>query len=144
MGSRFLFYTLSFFLFFMPVSCGVKRFPRPSKFKQLPVATNLKAVVSDNVVRVSWTIPPFESLHESISGCRIYEASAKEKNCLKCPVRFRLIRDIPVSYGFPGKRDMEYEIPVKKGLSYQYKIRIYTDKGNVGEYSNPVKVDLLK
>ncbi len=141
--NRFWVYTISFFVLFAVISgCGVKEFPRPPKLKQLPVASDLKAIVVENSVKLSWTIPPFESAHESIAGCRIYQALIKEKNCLKCPVNFRLIRDIPVPSGFPSKRAMEYDIPVKKGFSYKYKIRIYTDKGSVGQYSEPVNISL--
>lgn len=121
--------------------CGKKNMPKPPKGNRPPQVSDLGYTITENSIKLSWTIPNTSNKAKSpASGFLIYRSkqSASEKNCTNCPMTFLKIGDVPVRSGVAGKPEpsLIFVQTIEPGYRYAYKVKAYDDDGVVGQDSN--------
>ncbi len=121
--------------------CGKKGPPEPPTGFKPPKVRYFRYGVSNNTVKLSWTIPePDEKAQLSITGFLIYryQQSAAQRECPNCPIIFKLIGDVPVRS--PGSGQSELPITftqtIEPGYRYTYKVNGYSEGGIRSRNSN--------
>ena len=121
--------------------CGRKSLPKPPRESSPPQVTDLGYSISENSVKLSWSIPETSDKYESpATGFLIYRSkqSASEANCTNCPITFTKIEDVPVRSGVSGRPESSvvFAETIEPGYRYIYKIKAYDDNGAAGKDSN--------
>ena len=124
--------------------CGQKGPPVPPTGDRPPQVMDLGYSISNNTVKLSWTIPRTNDKAKSpITGFLIYRAKQNtiEADCPNCPIRFREIGDVPVRGAGPGQAEtsrMVFTQTIDPGFRYIYMVRSYDDDGVAGRDSKRV------
>jgi len=119
-----------------PGACGKKGPPRPPKAPGLPVVKDLRAVVDDGKVCLTWTVPAGS---EGVAGF-IVERSKPEKVCPGCPREFEEIRRLPAAPGAVSFEDAEEALPGKG--RFFYRVTPYNTEDRRGAESNEAAVTI--
>lgn len=120
--------------------CGRKLPPSPPD--QLPTAAvaDLTHEVRDGRITLAWSMPgPVEKKLGRVAGFKIFRArqDAAEAECSTCPVRYRLIGDLPSRSKAAGSR-LEFSEPLEAGFKHFYKVAAYSEKNVRAKDSNVV------
>jgi len=121
--------------------CGRKAPPRPPRESSPPQVIDLGYSISEDSVKLSWTIPKTSDKDESsATGFLIYRSkqSVSEADCENCPITFIKIEDVPVRGGVSGRPESSvvFAQTIEPGYRYIYKIKAYDDDGVAGKDSN--------
>ena len=122
--------------------CGKKGPPEPPTGSRPPRVVDLRYGVSNNTVKLSWTVPEQdEKAQLPITGFLIYRSqqSAAERECPNCPIIFKLIRDVPVRSPGSGQSaapPITFTQTIEPGYRYTYKVNGYSEGGTRSRNSN--------
>jgi hypothetical protein len=125
--------------------CGKKGPPEPPTGSRPPRVRDLGYSISNNSIKLSWTIPqPDEEAQLPIAGFLIFRSqqSVVERECPNCPIRFKHIGDVPVRRpgpGQPGKPLITFIETIEPGYRYIYKVNGYSADGIGSKNSNFVE-----
>ena len=125
--------------------CGQKGPPVPPTGDRPPQVQDLGYSISNNTVKLSWTIPRTSDKAKSpVTGFLIFRAKQNtiEADCVNCPIRFIEIGDIPVRDAGPGQAEtsrMVFTQTIDPGFRYIYMVRSYDDDDVAGRDSNRVE-----
>jgi hypothetical protein len=127
---------------FMLSGCGKKAPPEPPSGNKPPKVIDLAYSISNNTIKLSWTIPkPDDKAKSPVTGFLIYgsKQSSLETDCPNCPIRFKEIGDVPVRGAGPGQSEpppVVFTDTIEPGYRYIYKVRAYDDDGVTGRDSD--------
>ena len=124
--------------------CGKKANPEPPSGSRPPKVIDLAYTISENTVRLSWSIPETSDAAKSQAiGFLIFRSKqpSAESDCLNCPIHFLKIGDALVRDGSPGSAEpsVVFTQTLEPGYRYMYKVKAYDDDGTVGNDSNLVE-----
>ncbi len=125
----------------MLTGCGKKAPPKPPSGNRPPKITDLGYSISENTIKLSWTIPKTDDKAKSpATGFLIYRSkqSAVEADCPNCPIHFLNIGDVLVRGGDAGRPEptVVFAQTIEPGYRYIYKVKAYDDDGVTGRDSN--------
>jgi hypothetical protein len=125
----------------MPSGCGRKAPPKPPRQSSPAQVRDLGYNISEDSVRLSWTIPEASDKYKSpATGFLIYrfKQPVSEADCANCPITFTKIEEVPVRGGVFGRPESSvvFAEPIEPGYRYIYKIKAYDDDGVAGKDSN--------
>jgi hypothetical protein len=121
--------------------CGNKNLPKPPRESRPPQVKDLGYSISEDSIKLSWTIPRTSDKGDSpATGFLIYRSmqSVSEADCVNCPITFLKIGDVPVR-GSASERlepSVVFTQRIEPGYRYIYKIKAYDDDGVTGKDSN--------
>ena len=121
--------------------CGKKAPPKPPRENSPPQVIDLGYSISEDSVKLSWTIPKTNDKDKaSATGFLIYRSkqSVSEADCANCPITFIKIEDVPVRGGVTVRPESSvvFTQSIEPGYRYIYKIKAYGDDGVAGKDSN--------
>ena len=124
--------------------CGKKGPPQPPTGSRPPRVGDLGYGVSNNTVKLSWTVPePDEKAQLPITGFLIFwfQQSLAERECPNCPIIFKLIGDVPVRSLGSGQSAplIMFTQTIEPGYRYTYKVNGYSEGGIRSRNSNFVE-----
>jgi len=127
------------------MGCGKKAPPVAPYFFQLSAVTGLDyAIIDEKTFKLSWDIPMLNgNIISKLDGFKIYRSKLSLTDCQNCPLRFELVKDIPIEMIKPPdakrtKNQMHYFEDLVMGFNYTYKIRAY-GKGAKGKDSDHIR-----
>jgi hypothetical protein len=112
--------------------CGKKGPPVPPTGARTPHVKDLSYEISQNTVKLSWTIPqPDETAKLPIVGFLIYRSQQPEPeaDCPNCPILYKNIGDVPAKgpgSGQTGKIPITFTQTIESGYRYIYKVHGYS------------------
>ena len=121
--------------------CGKKASPKPPSGNRPPQVTDLGYSISENTIKLSWTIPKTSDKAKSpATGFFIYRSkqSAAEADCPDCPIYFLKIEDVLVRSGVSGRPEpaVVFAQAIETGYRYIYKVIAYDEDGITARDSN--------
>ena len=121
--------------------CGRKAPPKPPRASRPPQVVDLGYSISEDSIKLSWTIPKASDNDESsATGFLIYRSkqSVSEADCANCPITFIKIENVPVRAVVSGRPESSvvFAQTIEPGYRYIYKIKAYDDNGVAGKDSN--------
>ena len=130
-------------LVFMLSGCGNKNLPKPPRESRPPQVKDLGYSISEDSIKLSWTIPRTSDKGDSpATGFLIYRSkqSVSEADCANCPITFLEIGDVPVRGGASEGHEpsVVFTQSIEPGYRYIYKIKAYDDDGVTGKDSNVI------
>ena len=121
--------------------CGKKAMPEPPSGNRPPAVTDLDYSVSEDTLKLSWTIPKTnEKAKSQPTGFLIYRSkqSLFESDCPNCPVYFKKIGDVLIRH--TTSEDIEptvvFSQVIEPGYRYLYKVKAYDRAERTGKDSN--------
>jgi hypothetical protein len=126
---------------FMLSGCGRKAMPEPPSGIRPPKVLDLGYSISENTIKLSWTIPGTSGKAKSpATGFMIYRSkqSSVESDCPNCPIHFLKAGDVLVRgdvSGRPGS-SVVFDQTIEPGYRYIYKVKAYDSDGVAGKDSN--------
>jgi len=126
---------------FMLSGCGNKALPEPPRGNRPPKVIDLGYSISENTIKLSWTIPKTSDKAKSpVTGFLIYRSkqSSAKADCPNCPIYFLKIEDVLVRGDVSGKPESSVVFiqAIEPGYRYIYKVKAYDDDGVAGKDSN--------
>jgi len=125
--------------------CGKKGPPVPPTGSRVPRVEDLAYEISQNTIKLSWTIPqPSETAQLPITGFLIYRSQqpALEAACPNCPILYKNIGDVPArgSGSDPsGKTLITFTQTIEPDYRYIYKVHGYSTDRIRSKTSNIVE-----
>ncbi len=125
--------------------CGKKGPPKPPTVSMPPGVNDLAYRISGSALELIWSIPvPNEEARLPVTGFLIYRSqeSVLEEACTDCPIRFKIIGDVPVrrsGSGQIGEPAITFTETIETGYRYVYKVYAYSRNGVRSETSNLVE-----
>ena len=125
--------------------CGKKGPPVPPTGAMTPSVTDLAYEISQNTVKLSWTLPqPSETAQLPITGFLIYRSqqSTLEAACPNCPIVYKNIGDVPAKgpgSGESRRATITFTQVIEPGYRYIYKVNGYSNDGIRSKTSNIVE-----
>jgi len=126
---------------FMLSGCGNKALPEPPSGNRPPKVIDLGYSISENTIKLGWTIPKTSDKAKSpVTGFLIYRSkqSSVKADCPNCPIYFLKIGDVLVRGGVSGRTESSvvFAQAIEPGYRYIYKVTAYDGDGIVGKDSN--------
>ena len=126
---------------FMLSGCGNKALPEPPSGNRPPKVIDLGYSISENTIKLSWTVPKTSDKAQSpVTGFLIYRSkqSSVKADCPNCPIYFLKIEDVLVRGDVSGKPESSvvFTQAIEPGYRYIYKVKAYDDDGVAGKDSN--------
>jgi len=126
---------------FMLSGCGNKALPEPPSGNRPPKVIDLGYSISENTIKLSWTVPKTSDKAQSpVTGFLIYRSkqSSVKADCPNCPIYFLKIEDVLVRGDVSGKPESSvvFAQAIEPGYRYIYKVKAYDDDGVAGKDSN--------
>jgi hypothetical protein len=126
---------------FMLSGCGNKALPEPPSGNRPPKVIDLGYSISENTIKLSWTVPKTSNKAKSpVTGFLIYRSkqSSVKADCPNCPIYFLKIGDVLVRGGISGRPESSvvFAQAIEPGYRYIYKVKAYDDDGVAGKDSN--------
>ena len=126
---------------FMLSGCGNKALPEPPSGNRPPKVIDLGYSISENTIKLSWTVPKTSDKAQSpVTGFLIYRSkqSSVKADCPNCPIYFLKIEDVLVRGDVSGKPESSVVFiqAIEPGYRYIYKVTAYDGDGIVGKDSN--------
>ena len=135
-------------LLLVPVAgCGKKGPPSPPVTGPLPPPVDdLKAVVDEGVVELTWTVPMTTGQHRlPPDGFRVLLSRQRiDDRCLNCPANFQSAGELKVlgrSGQAAGTQIMRFRYPLEAGYSYSFRVVPVGEEGVEGPVSDTVTVE---
>ncbi len=123
--------------------CGRKLPPSPPDLFPPAAVADLSQEVKEGRAALAWSVPhPQKDKYARAAGFKIFRARLDpvEAKCSTCPVRFKLIGDLPAQTQSPGGR-MRFSDPIEAGSTYRYKVVAYSGENVSAKDSNVVALD---
>lgn len=123
--------------------CGRKLPPSPPDLFPPAAVEDLSGEIKEGRAALAWSVPqPQKNKYGRAAGFRIFRARLDpvEAQCNTCPVRFKLIGDLPARTQSPGGR-MRFSDPLEAGSTYRYKVVAYSGENVGARDSNVVALD---
>ncbi len=127
------------------MGCGKKAPPSAPYFFQLSAVTGLDyAIIDEKTLKLSWDIPMLNgNIIPKLDGFKIYRSKLSLTDCQNCPLRFELVKDIPIEMinladAKQTKNQMHYFEDLAMGYNYTYKIKSY-GKGAKSKNSDEIR-----
>lgn len=122
-------------------ACGRKAMPKPPSGNRPPKVMDLSYSISENTIKLSWTIPETSDKAKSpATGFLIYRSkqSRIEADCPNCPIPFKRIGDVPIRGGGPrqSQSPVVFTQTIEPGYRYIFKVKGYDDNEVVAKDSN--------
>jgi Fibronectin type III domain len=129
---------------FLVLGCGKKAMPEPPMGNRPPKVIDLGYNISENIIKLSWTIPKTSDKAKSqATGFFIYRSkqSSAEADCPNCPIHFLKIGDVLVRGGVSGSPEpsVVFAQTLEPGYRYIFKVKAYDDDGVTGKDSNSIE-----
>ena len=129
---------------FMLSGCGNKALPEPPSGNRPPKVIDLGYSISENTIKLSWTVPKTSDKAQSpVTGFLIYRSkqSSVKADCPNCPIYFLKIEDVLVRGDVSGKPESSvvFAQAIEPGYRYIYKVKAYDDDGVAGNDSNLIE-----
>jgi hypothetical protein len=126
---------------FMLSGCGNKAMPEPPSGNRPPKVIDLGYSISENTIKLSWTIPKTSDKAKSpVTGFLIYRSkqSSVKADCPNCPIYFLKAGDVLVRGGVSGRPESSvvFTQAIESGYRYIYKVKAYDADGVAGKDSN--------
>ena len=126
---------------FMLSGCGNKALPEPPSGNRPPKVIDLGYSISENTIKLSWTVPKTSNKAKSpVTGFLISRSkqSSVKADCPNCPIYFLKIGDVLVRGGISGRPESSvvFAQAIEPGYRYIYKVKAYDDDGVAGKDSN--------
>jgi len=126
---------------FMLSACGNKALPEPPSGNRRPKVIDLGYSISENTIKLSWTVPKTSDKAKSpVTGFLIYRSkqSSVKADCPNCPIYFLKIGDVLVRGGVSERPESSvvFAQAIEPGYRYIYKVKAYDDDGVAGKDSN--------
>ena len=124
---------------FMLSGCGKKAPPVPPSGNRPPKVTDLGYSISENTIKLSWTIPKTGDKAKSpATGFLIYRSkqSSVEADCPNCPIYFLKTGDVLIRDRVSERPELSVVFAIEPGYRYIYKVKAYDDDGVAGKDSN--------
>jgi hypothetical protein len=125
--------------------CGMKAPPEPPRGDRPPAVTDLNYSITDNTIRLSWTMPQTTAkAKNAVTGFIIYQfmQSAHERECPNCPVIFKKVGEVPVrrsGRGQAGAQPIVFVQTIVPGYRYIYNVRAFDKNDTLSRDSNLVE-----
>jgi hypothetical protein len=119
--------------------CGKKASPKPPSGNRPPKVSDLGYSISENTIKLSWTIPKTSDKAKSpVTGFLIYRSkqSAVEADCPNCPIYFLKTGNILIRDRVSERPELSVVFAIEPGYRYIYKVKAYDDDGVAGKDSN--------
>ena len=121
--------------------CGKKDLPQPPRGSKPPKVMDLAYSISENTIKLSWTIPQTNDKAKSQpTGFLIYRSkkTSAESDCPNCPIHFLKIGDVLVRDAVAGVKgpSVVFAQTIESGYRYIYKVKAYDGDGVTGKDSN--------
>lgn len=132
---------------FLWIGCGQKGSPRPPHRPLPPAVKDLRYVIYNQIVELSWTVPGVEGHQASpAAAVKVFRSrlATEEASCENCPIRYFVSADIPIHQKRSDRdktKRMSYTEFVEPGYRYIYKVTVFDEYGIGGKDSNIVKFD---
>ena len=129
----------------MLCGCGRKAPPEPPSGNRPPKVEDLGYSLSNNTIKLSWTIPKSDDKAKSRpAGFLIYRSKLPpiDSDCPNCPKRFKQVGEVPVRDAGAGRLDQPSVVfaqTIEPGYFYIYKVRAYDVNGAVGKDSDQIE-----
>ncbi len=123
--------------------CGRKLPPSPPDLIPPAAVEDLSQEVQEGRAVLTWSLPQVQkNKFARAAGFKIFRArqDRAEAECSTCPLRFKLIGNLPVQTESPGSR-MRFSEPLEAGFKYVYKVVGYSGENVSAKDSNVVSVD---
>ena len=126
---------------FILSGCGKKAPPVPPSVNKPPKVIDLGYSISENTIKLNWTIPKTSDNAKSlVTGFLIYRSkqSSVKADCPNCPIHFLKIGDVLVRDGVSEKpsASVAFAQTIEPGYRYIYKVKAYDDDGVASKDSN--------
>jgi hypothetical protein len=123
--------------------CGKKALPEPPSGIRPPKVMDLAYSISENTIKLSWTIPQTNDTAKSrATGFLIYRSkqTSVEPDCPNCPIYFLKIGDVLVRDAASGVNELSvvFTQTIESGYRYLYKVKAYDRDGVAGKDSNVI------
>lgn len=117
--------------------CGKKGLPKPPRYVEPPVVTNLAAAnVEDGVLTIAWVLPWGEDDKYNLKGFNVYVAQDELATlCAECPPVFARIGEGKSTVS-EDVRHYIFQMRVSEGYRYIYKVNAVGGEGQEGRDSN--------
>lgn len=135
--------TVVFFLAALISGCGKRGDPVPPKITTLKAVSNLKGMIVNGGIALSWSIP---EKSVDVDGFKIYRNELKidGNGCPGCPREYSLIADLSCcdpKLVRDGEKKISYlDTDVKIGYLYSYKVVTCNSSGYCGGESNIAEI----
>lgn len=128
---------VSCFLGLSLVGCGKKGPPRPPEQERLPRVEDLRALLVDAGVELTWTLKKSE---EKVTGFNVYRSKPQPEisDCPGCTRDFELITTIRVKSGQTQFQVIDHYTETKGW--YYYRVTPFDERDQQGPDSNESKV----
>jgi hypothetical protein len=121
--------------------CGKKASPKPPSGNRPPAVIDLTYSVSEDILKLSWTIPKTnEKAKSQPIGFLIYRSkqTSVESDCPNCPVYFKKVGDVLIRNTTSEAIEpaVVFSQEIEPGYRYLYKIKAYSKADMTGKDSN--------
>ena len=124
---------------FMLSGCGRKAMPEPPSGNRPPKVLDLGYSISEDTIKLSWTIPGTSDKAKSpVTGFLIYRSkqSAVEADCPNCPIYFLKTGNVLIRDRVSEGPELSVAFAIEPGYRYIYKVKAYDADGVAGKDSN--------
>ncbi len=123
--------------------CGKKAPPVSPYFYPLPKVAPEYEVMEEKTLKITWPIPMRNgTIYPKLQGFKVYRSKLSLTDCMDCPLRFELVKDMSVAGVNISDKDkapqMQYLEELEMGYNYGYKIETY-GKGAESKTSNIIR-----
>ena len=121
--------------------CGKKALPEPPRGNRPPAVNDLAYSVSEDTLKLSWTVPKTnEKAKSQPIGFLIYRSkqTSIESDCPNCPVYYKKIGDVLIrsTNSEANEPTVVFSQAIEPGYRYLYKIKAYDRADMTGKDSN--------
>jgi len=126
-------------------ACGLKAPPVPPGTTVPPNIVDLKAEVTGDTVRLTWTVPKKkDAVFPGLKHFRVYKykAPVSDELCEGCPIPFEPVLDIRLDNPEPARVEegrMIWEDKVEPDHRYAYMVTVHHKSGGISKDSNVVQ-----
>lgn len=130
-------------LLLLTTACGVKAPPVPPEYVQPPAVTDLSAEVTDEMIRLSWTIPQATGKEPPLTGFYVLRSKTRMTvtECPTCPVGYEKIADLPIRKSDRETGQIRYSEVREGEFRYLYKVTGYSANGGESRASKVVRIE---
>ena len=125
--------------------CGAKGPPQPPSGNRPPQVSDLRYSISDNILKLSWTVPKTtENAKSPVTGFLIFrfQQPVYERECSNCPIIFKQVGEVATRRAGSdqaGLAPVVFTQTLEPGYRYLYKVKAHGDGDTASRDSNFVQ-----